>query len=114
MSTRVYNSLYLGRISVDLETTDAEVYHVGYQEDSLDSSPVLQKAYVIRSFPNWLVIREADDSTSTVRWIRSEQVDRIDLSVNDREPFSGLLCVFVNWCIDRSRHDTQEGDEKEG
>ena len=92
----------LGIDSVDLETTEARVYHVEYQVDSLGIRPVLQEGYVIRSFPNWLVVREADDSTGTVRWIRSEQVDRIEFSVDDREPFSGLLCVLSSRCIDRS------------
>ena len=112
LSIWLFLSVYMaGRDSVDLDTTDIEVYHIEYPVDSLGASPVWQQAYLIRSFPNWLVVREADDSTSTVRWIRSEQVDRIEFSVDEMEPFSGLLCVLLNWCIDRSRREFEGGGE---
>ena len=112
LSVWLFLAIYIaGRNAVDLEATEMEIHFVEYQTDSSGVSSVLQQGYVIRSFPNWLVVREADDRTSTVRWIRSDQVDRIEHSVDEVEPFSGVLCVLLNWCIDWSRPDVEKGGE---
>ena len=64
--------------------------------DSIEGKPVVAHAHLLRSFENWLLVREA---AGTIRWIRSDQVHGIEVS-GETKPFLGLLCIFLRVCID--------------
>ena len=56
---------------------------------------VVEETYVLRSFANWLLVQDHDGTR--VDWVRVDQVDRIEVSPDDR--FPGLLCgIFGLWC----------------
>lgn len=68
--------------------------HIQSCEGSVGACPVT-KAGVLRSFQRWLLVRDS----SSVYWIRSDDVQRIDVSEEDRSSFSGLMCVFFAKCL---------------
>lgn len=60
-----------------------------------DDGSVVEEAYVLRSFANWLLVQ--DENGAQVDWVRMEQVDRIEVPPDDS--FPGLLCgIFGHWC----------------
>ena len=60
-----------------------------------DEGPVVEEAYVLRSFANWLLVQDQDGTQ--VDWVRMERVERIEVPPNGR--FVSLLCgVFGLWC----------------
>lgn len=69
--------------------------YVRLQAGDSDDGSVVEEAYVLRSFANWLLVQDHDGTQ--VDWVRMEQVDRIEVPPDDR--FPGLLCdIFGLWC----------------
>ena len=69
--------------------------HVESEEDGLDINSSFEEVNVLRSFDGWLVVLDVGDG---VRWVRSEQVQRIEVLRQERSSFSGLLCIYFNVC----------------
>ena len=58
----------------------------------------VEEVTVLRSFQQWLLVR---DATKTVSWIHLAKVVQIHL-LEDNKPFRGLACIFVDsWCVPR-------------
>ena len=69
--------------------------YVRLQVGDPDAGSVVEETYVLRSFANWLLVQDHD--RTQVDWVRTEQVDRIEVPPDDR--FPGLLCgIFGLWC----------------
>lgn len=83
----------LGYRSADLQNTKATAY--------LQNPP--DTAYVVRSFPNWLLIRDIDDTR--IQWVRSEDIHRIELT-EDKKPFRGLICILADKLCPTEKEDT--------
>ena len=88
----------LGYRSVDFNKNDITAYVEIFNDgsDSASAGSVLLETHVMRSFGNWLLVRE---KSGTILWIRSDRVDRMQLA-GDRVPFRGVLCSLVDVCID--------------
>ena len=71
------------------------IAHIQSCEGSVETCPVTTKAGVLRSFQGWLLVRDS----SAVYWIRSDHVQRIDVSDEGGSSFSGLMCIFFAKCL---------------
>lgn len=73
--------------------------HIQFCESGVEMCPATAKAGVLRSFQGWLLVR---DSTA-VYWVKSDHVQRIDVSDQGQSSFSGLMCVFFAKCLASER-----------
>ena len=89
----------LGYRSMDFGN-GSSIAHVQVVENGVDSATsgraVFMETHVMRSFGDWLLVR---DASGTVLWVRSDRVDRIEVT-RDKQSFRGVLCWLAEVCIE--------------
>lgn len=84
-----------GYSSATRDHYDARAY-VELHEDSVTNNPLVEPVNLLRSFDGWHLVRGDGEKT---RWVRSEQVQHIEITRGGEGPFGGILCDYLSVCV---------------